>query len=376
MTNHLTVIAPGPLSLVQDSGRTGFQQLGVSVSGAIDADALDIGNRLVGNEPGTAAIEIMLGGAEFEFEQAAIFTLTGSDTGATLDGVLLATNVSYTAHAGARLAFGMATQGLRAYLVVAGGIAVAEVLGSRSTHIASEIGGVDGRGLAAGDVLEIGEPTGIAASGNTFSANMTGDEATPAPASLNIRVVPGPQDAEFSEAGIQTFLDATYTVSDQSNRQGLRLDGPVIESRTGKYDIVSDAVVNGSVQVPGDGKPIVLLADRQTTGGYAKIATVASVDLAKLGQATPGTNIHFSAITVEEAQELLAGRSARLIGSPLQRIIDPILMDIDSSEISVGVAEYSAGRIENEGNSMGRAELAEINGVVYPISVEGHTPAD
>lgn len=386
--HRIRVITPGPLSLVQDGGRTGFQQLGVSVSGAADIDALNVGNRLVGNDPNDAAVENLLGGAEFEFEQETIFALTGAETGATLDGVPLVRNISYTAHPAARLALGMTSpgQGLRVYLAIAGGIDTSQVLGSRSTHVASGIGGVDGRALVAGDLLEIGEPSSTAASGNVFVSASTSDSGSnpalpefpelPEIPGLKVRVVLGPQDDVFSDEGIQTFLDSTYVVGDQSNRQGLRLDGPEIESRTGRYDIVSDAVVNGSIQVPGDGKPIVLLADRQTTGGYAKIATVASVDLPRLGQASPGTSITFSAISVEESQELLARRSERLLGSELGRVVDPISVRVNDQHVSVGVAENDTARSARSARLAQIARIAQINGIAYPISAERYTPAE
>ncbi len=381
--NLIRVIAPGPLSMVQDGGRTGFQKLGVSVSGAADSDALNVGNRLVGNDPDDAAVEILLGGAEFVFEQTAIFALTGAETSATLDGVPLARNVSYSAHASARLVLEMAGpgHGLRAYLAVAGGINTPRVLGSRSTHVASEIGGVDGRALAAGDSLQIGAPSDAATSGNVFSdpgsASASQDFSEPPESpELNVRVVLGPQDDEFSPEGIETFLNSTYVVTDQSNRQGLRLDGPEVESRTGRYDIVSDAVVNGSVQVPGDGRPIVLLADRQTTGGYAKIATVASVDLPKLGQAPPGTSITFAAISVEESQELLAARSKRVLDTELGRIVDPISVRVNDQHVSVGVIESETAPLDRRTDIARIARTAQINGVAYPISAERYTPAE
>ncbi len=379
-TGLLKVITPGPLSLVQDGGRTGFQKYGVSVSGAVDIDSLNAGNRLVGNDPNDAAVEILLGGAEFVFEQAEIFALTGAETNATLDGVPLARNISYSAHAEARLVLGMPSPGLglRAYLAVAGGIDAPQVMGSRSTHVASEIGGVDGRALTVGDSLRIGEPAHGAVSGNVFldspvpgSASAPQESSEPPP--VEVRVVLGPQHDEFSEKGIQTFLNSTYAVGDQSNRQGLRLDGPEIESRTGRYDIVSDAVVNGSIQVPGDGKPIVLLADRQTTGGYAKIATVISVDLPKLGQASPGMSITFTAISVEESQELFAARSKHVLDSESGRITDLISMRVNGQNISVGVAENASNQ---HGGAAHVARLARVNDAVYPISAERYTPAE
>ena len=187
---------------------------------------------------------------------------------------------------------------------------------------------------------------------------------------LDVRIVLGPQEAQFSAAGLQTFLHSPYVVTEQSNRQGLRLDGPIIESISGSYDIVSDAVVNGSIQVPGDGKPIILLADRQTTGGYAKIATVASVDLPKLGQARPGTSLRFSVIDVDEAQNLLVERSRRLATAELRPLADNFMVRVEDQEMAVAVAELG------DNGSHQIAHIAEINGRAYPISVEEHTPAE
>ena len=370
-TGRIRVVAAGPQSLVQDGGRTGFQKLGVSVSGAADIDALIIGNRLVNNDFYDAAVEILLGGAEFEFDTAVNFALTGAETGATLDGVPLARNVSYSAHASARLVLGMPApgQGLRTYLAVAGGVTTPSMLGSRSTHVASEIGGVGGRALEPGDVLEIGEILAPAVSGKMFNSSDTPANDSELPA-VNVRVVLGPQDDEFSAAGIRTFLDSPYVVTDQSNRQGLRLNGPVIESRTGSYDIVSDAVVNGSVQIPGDGNPIVLLADRQPTGGYAKIATVITVDLPKLGQAAPGTKITFVAISVEKSQQLLRERSTRLFKSELGQAVDTFSVQVNDLHVSIGVTEGEAGRRDLI------TRIARINDVAYPISAVKYTPAE
>ena len=361
--NSFLVVQPGPMTLVQDQGRYGFQQLGVSVGGAVDIDSLDLGNRLVGNEQTAAALEILLGGLEIEFAGRTIFALTGADANATLDGVPLAVNISYVAHAKSPLMFGMVSGGLRAYLAIDGGVNSSEVLGSRSTHVASKIGGIDGRPLAVDDVVNIGESNSSIASGLVLPDYEP--ESSPVDLqNLTVRVVLGPQDDEFSKAGVDAFLNSTYTVTDQSNRQGLRLDGPEIESKSGRYDIVSDAVVNGSIQVPGDAKPIILLADRQTTGGYAKIATVATVDLPKLGQASPGTSINFSAITVEESQQLLADRAENFAAAPIHKLLDPISLGVNGEYVSVGVADN------------GEAKIADVDGETYPVSIDEYIPAE
>lgn len=351
------------MTLVQDRGRYGFQQLGVSVGGAVDTNSTDLGNRLVGNELSAAVLEILIGGLEIVFAQQTRFALSGADANATLDGVPLAVNVSYVAHAESHLVLGMVKGGLRAYLAIDGGVDSPEILGSRSTHIASKIGGVDGRPLAVDDVLNIGEPNDSNASGLVLPDYEP--ETQPAEIeNLTVRVVLGPQDDEFSKTGIDAFLNATYTVTDQSNRQGLRLDGPEIESKSGRYDIVSDAVVNGSIQIPGDAKPIILLADRQTTGGYAKIATVATVDLPKLGQASPGTSINFLAITVEESQQLLTDHTEHFAAAQIHKLVDPISLGVDGEHVSVGVADN------------GEAKIADVDGETYPVSIDEYTPAE
>jgi len=346
------------MTLVQDRGRAGYQQLGVSVSGAVDVESLDIGNRLVGNHKKSAGLEVLLGGLVIEFLGRTIFAVTGADTSPKLDGVPVAMNVSCVAHAGARLELGMVATGLRTYVAMAGGIAAPESLGSRSTHIASALGGIDGRAVAEGDVIELGTPNIDDVSGLALEDERTLD------GELSVRVILGPQDNEFSAAGIETLLNSEYIVTDQSNRQGLRLDGPEIESRSGRYDIISDAVVNGSIQVPGDGKPIILLADRQTTGGYAKIATVASVDLSILGQAAPGTVIRFTAISIEDAQQLLVARQRVIHESVLTSVVDSETFFVDDLDVRVGVAE----------NSM--VSLANIDGSIYPISFDEYSPAE
>ena len=351
------IVQPGPMTLIQDRGRLGFQKLGVSVSGAVDIDSFDLGNLLVGNDPDAACLEVLLGGLEIEFLDDLIIAVTGAESDVTIDGVTIALGVSYFIHSDARLKLGMATDGLRTYIAIAGGIDIPQTLGSRSTHFASKIGGVEGRSLVAGDVLSLGEPSTLAASGLLLEG-----ESTSSPSDeISVRIMLGPQDDEFSDTGIESLLNSRYVVSDQSNRQGLRLEGPVIESKSGRYDIVSDAVVNGSIQVPGDGKPIILLADRQTTGGYAKIATIATVDLPKLGQAAPGTNITFTEITVEESQELLAARSERFKPDNLAGIVEEVSLKVDGDDILVGVAEN------------GETALAAVDGKTYPISVDEYT---
>jgi antagonist of KipI len=314
MTRSVTVFNPGGISLIQDAGRAGFQRYGVSVSGVMDPEALLIGNHLLGNEPGAAAIEVTFGGSEFRFEAELVAVVTGGNLQPSLDGTPLDNWETFVASAGSVLRFGVPVEGLRAYLCIEGGFDVPPVLGSRSTHVASRIGGLNGGPLSAGDSLSVGPSSSHALPSSALPAELrhstTGE--------ITIRVVRGPQYSSFTDSGVGTFLSSNYTVSDKSDRQGLRLEGPVIEASGGKYDILSDAVVFGSVQVPGDGKPIVLMADRQTTGGYTKIATVASVDLPLLAQVTPGTMLKFVEISVTEAQSLMRQRRAAILNSDIR----------------------------------------------------------
>lgn len=350
MTRSIEVIVPGMQTTVQDAGRIGFQKFGVSVSGAADLYSLQTGNRLVGNEENVPALEVAMGGLQVKFNGDSTFALTGADCIADLDGIRVGTNLTYEARDGSILTLGFAPKSLRAYFCVAGGIDVTKTLDSASTHVASEIGGFNGRALTAGDLLPLGDAQSRVAPGSTDLKY----EIPAASGSVTVRAVPGPQDDQFSDAGIETFFGSKYIVTDQSNRQGVRLDGPEIESKDGRYDIVSDAVINGSVQIPGDGKPIVLLADRQTTGGYAKIATVISADLPKLGQLRPGDELSFERITVEDAQQLvrdLANNEA----SQVVQAVEPELFAVNGTQHRVGVAQ-------NNG-----AQLVSVDGTIYPV---------
>ncbi|MDA1296398.1 MAG: biotin-dependent carboxyltransferase family protein [Chloroflexi bacterium] len=364
MSRSVTVINPGALSLIQDSGRQGYQRYGVPVSGAIDPEALLIGNLLVGNGHSAAAIEVMFGGAEFLFSAEAVAAVTGCDLEISLDGTRLSTWQSFVAPAGAVLRLGPPVAGLRAYVTVDGGIDIKPVLGSRSTHVASGIGGLDGRPLAAGDELPLGAPNASSSPGAKFPGQLRKVISN----ELTVRVVQGPQRSSFTSQGVRSLFSSTYTVTDRSDRQGLRLDGPVIEAVDGRYDIISDAVVSGAVQVPGDGRPIILLADRQTTGGYAKIAVVATVDLPLLAQAVPGTALRFVEITVAEAQQLMRERHASVLSADLTFDLEThrsvIAIDGETREINL---DYRRDELRKPG---GGAVSVSIEGVRSTVRVE------
>ena len=293
----MRIIQPGPLSTVQDLGRTGHQSLGFPVSGAMDARALRIGNLLLGNPEGAAAIEMTMSGMTVEFTSPAVVALTGADMRAVKNGAPMPRWTAVYMHAGDILSCGAAAAGLRGYLCVAGGIDVPAVMGSRSTNLKCGIGGFEGRRLAAGDWIPY-----AAAYENAAGRGYTPDEY---PDLLILRAIPGPQDDMFTAHGLETFFRAVYTVTPSSDRMGIRLEGDAIEAKSSS-DIISDGIAPGSVQIPASGKPIVLTADRQTTGGYAKIATVFSPDLSRLAQARPGTKIRFARLSLAAAQRLCA----------------------------------------------------------------------
>lgn len=305
---HIEVLDGGMLTTVQDLGRVGAQKYGVPVSGAMDDWSLRAANRLVGNPDGAACLEMTLVGPLLRFDGRGVVALTGADLGAALNGRPVAPWQSVAVEAGCELSFAGRRDGLRAYLAAAGGIDVPVVLGSRSTSARSTLGGFEGRPLRAGDRVPIGgiDPR-TAGPGRRLPRHIVPSYGH-AP---TLRVVMGPQDDAFTDEGIRTFLTEAFTLSPQSDRVGCRFLGPRIAHRAGA-DIVSDGTAFGSVQVPGEGLPIVLMADRGTAGGYTKIATVASADLPLLAQATPGDRVRFAAIGVDEAQALLRMARARL----------------------------------------------------------------
>jgi antagonist of KipI len=296
MTAAFEVVAPGLLDTVQDLGRWGHQSSGVPVSGAVDGFSLQVGNLLVGNPRGAAGLEMALCGPTLRVTADTLIAVCGADLGASLDGEPVPRWKSVAVRAGQALAFGGARSGAWAYLCVAGGIEVPPVLGSRSTCLRGGFGGLAGRALGSGDLLEAGQPSRSARAGRSLRPSDVPSYGTRA----GVRALPGPQADRFEGLALDTFFSARYTVSRHADRMGCRLEGPGL-SAEGGHDILSAGVVAGSVQVPGDGAPIVLLADRQATGGYAVIAAVVSADLATLAQLPPGSSVSFSRATVDEA---------------------------------------------------------------------------
>ncbi|MCC7485648.1 MAG: biotin-dependent carboxyltransferase [Burkholderiales bacterium] len=307
MTGALHVLASASIATLQDLGRPGHQRHGVPVSGALDWVGLRIANALAGNAGGVAAIEMFYRGPTLE---VAAESVRVAAIGAALEIVSGGARRAAPAGASVRLArgdrvtVGRCVASLVAYLAVEGGFALPGDLGSLATFPRAGLGGVEGRPLRKGDALP------LAASSAPDHAEACAPEWDLAPPA-RVRVVPGPQDDHFTARGRRTFLDSTYTVSRQSDRMGMRLEGPAIEHAKG-FNIASDGTAPGSIQVPGNGQPIVLLADRPTTGGYPKIATVASADVPALGRLRPGATIAFHAVSVEQAELARRELEARL----------------------------------------------------------------
>jgi biotin-dependent carboxylase-like uncharacterized protein len=302
MTSYLQVAAPGLLTTIQDRGRVGFQHLGVPVSGALDPVSLQAANLLVGNAPHAGALEVACMGptliAEADSVRVAVAGANAaieilSDVNASA-GQRVAPLQSIRLRRGEALRIGALTGATVLYVAVEGGFDIAPVLGSVSTDIRGGIGGWQGRALAAGDRL----PLGQAQADERGEVCLEGFSARPRP---RVRVIKGPQDDHFSDREVAAFLDSEYTVGPSADRMGMRLTGRAIKHSRG-FDIASDGVALGSIQVPGNGAPIVLLADRQTTGGYPKIATVISADLPALARLPVGSKVSFEAVTVEAAQ--------------------------------------------------------------------------
>jgi biotin-dependent carboxylase-like uncharacterized protein len=287
----IRVRAPGPLTTVQDLGRPGLAHLGVPTAGAADRRALGLANRLVGNRQGAAALEVTLAGPELEWEAGGWVALTGGRVDASLDGRPVPMDVAVRVEAGQVLAVGTVTSGLRAYVAVRGGIDVPEVLGSRSTDTLARIGPPP---LEEGASLPIGDLT----QGDPFLQVAPTPALDPEPV---LAAVLGPRDDLFTAGALRTLVGAAWTVSSDSDRTGIRLDGPVLERR-GKVELASEGMVEGSLQVPPDGHPILFLANHPTSGGYPVIAVVAGRDLPLAAQARPGTRLRFRFVPVEAAR--------------------------------------------------------------------------
>lgn len=315
---RIQIEMPGILTTVQDQGRVGYMEYGVRTGGVMDKQSYRQANALVGNKESAAVLEMTLMGITAVLEGEGTIALTGADMGACVDGIPVERYQAVSVKGKKRLTMGMARNGCRGYLAVSGGIDVPRVMGSRSTDVKCSLGGVEGRPLKAGDALNSGADYADSAELASLQKELSVlPRLVKFDSAPTVRVVEGPQADWFSEEARSRFYASEYKVSGESDRMGMRLEGEGVESLHG-VDIVSDGIAFGSIQIPKNGKPIVMMADHQTIGGYAKLGTVCSFDLPKLAQLKPGDRVHFEKISVEKAQFLLQHpqeqeRSAELV---------------------------------------------------------------
>ncbi|MDQ0201898.1 5-oxoprolinase subunit C family protein [Neobacillus ginsengisoli] len=310
------VLQSGLSTTVQDLGRFSYQQHGVIVGGAMDTLALKLANRLVGNPENKAALEITLLGPRLKFHEDKLIAICGGDFSPLIDGKPVPSWRPIWVREESVLEFGHAKKGCRAFVSFAGGMDVPKVLGSRSTYLRAEIGGYNGRPLKKGDHLQTKQPKAISLELIGLLANKSdsapfvaadwyiGENILPSYENSTVRVIRGPQFKNFTPESRRAFFEQEFQITPQSDRMGYRLSGSKVELKQ-SLELLSEAVTAGTIQVPSDGQPIILMADRQTTGGYPKIGFVASVDLPILAQRKPGEKIRFKEITLMDAQQAM-----------------------------------------------------------------------
>lgn len=300
----ISIQKPGLLTTLQDLGRYGHQKSGMAVSGAMDILALKIGNLLLGNAVHEAGLECTLAGPVIVFEENQLIAITGGNLSPKIDAEEVEMWKPLYVPKGSTLSFGKAVDGCRSYLCVYGGFDVPQVLSSRSTYLRAGIGGWEGRALKTNDRIPFNKSYNGPFKKIGWSA---GRNLYPDLSARTIRVIKGPEFAQFTPQSISSFLNEPFTISSEADRMGYRFSGPSLQRHMAK-ELLSAAVTFGTVQVPGQGAPIVLMADHQTTGGYPRIAQVSSADLTLLAQMQPGQQITFELITLEQAQALLLAR--------------------------------------------------------------------
>ena len=300
------VLAPGPFTTVQDTGRIGFRHMGIPVSGALDSFSGRVANMLVGNAEDCALLESTIVGPQLAILSEADIALTGAEMNAKLNYTPIETWKTIRVVPGDVLTLGQVKHGCRGYLAVSGGIAVPEIMGSRSTYAGGKLGGYKGRCLEKGDIIRRGEGSLLG-----DSRQVPGKWIPKHPGQLTLRAIPGPQDDHF-KAGLTTLFRSEFQVSSHADRMGYRLEGPSIKHRENVSEsIISEPIIPGGIQVPVDGQPIILLLE-QTVGGYTKIATVITPDLPKIAQAVPGDSIRFQEVNLETAHRIYADNNKQI----------------------------------------------------------------
>jgi len=299
----ILIESAGILCTIQDAGRFGYQRYGMPVSGAMDVYSLQLANSLVGNLACEACIEATLTGPVIIFKSPAFIAICGADMLPFINANRVQNNMTIRVSKEDRLHFAGLKTGCRAYIAVAGGFKIAKVMGSKSTYLRAATGGFEGRALKTGDTLELVQvmnDLNIKTIPYEFSVNYENEDP--------VRIIAGPEIKMFEFDAIRSLLTTPYVISAQSDRMGYRLHGETLKHITGKADILSSGIPMGTIQVPGSGQPIILMADRQTTGGYARIAIIASIDLTRVAQLKPGDTIRFREIRLDEAQQLYLKR--------------------------------------------------------------------
>ncbi|MTI70453.1 MAG: biotin-dependent carboxyltransferase family protein [Firmicutes bacterium] len=304
---YLKIKNPGLLTTIQDLGRIGYQQYGIPVAGAMDRYALELSNILVGNNRYEACLEMTFMGAEIEFNINTKIAITGANMKPTVNGENIEMYKTIYINKGDILKFNGLIKGCRSYLAVSGGFDICKVMGSKSTYLRAKIGGLEGRKLKSGDKLKVNK------SDYTLGVRKIPKDLIPEYKNeITVRVLMGPEEDRFTKKGINTFLEEVYTITNQSDRMGYRLDGEKIKHNNGA-DIISGGISFGAIQVPGHGEPIIMMADRQTTGGYTKIANVISYDLPYLAQLKPGDKVKFEKTDISNAQNLIKKRESKIL---------------------------------------------------------------
>lgn len=298
---YVQCVKPGLLTTVQDLGRSHYQHYGISAAGAMDPLSLRIGNILVGNKENTASLEITIMGPELVFMEDTVISITGGDLSPTVNDQPVEMWKSLVVKAGEKLNFGKINIGCRSYIAFAGGIQVPEIMGSSSTFLRGEYGGHDGRALRKGDTLLIGT--------SPYKTEVLKRRRLPNSyipdfhSNRPVRIIWGPHDGAFIENSKTMFTNTEYKITSQSDRMGYRLDGQKLIHKE-SADIISEYIAPGTIQVPANGQPIVLMADCQMSGGYTKIGMVIGADIPYLAQKKPGESITFQAISIQEAQQI------------------------------------------------------------------------
>ncbi len=300
MVNFIEVLQPGALTTVQDLGRFGYQQYGMGTAGVMDSFSFLTGNLLVGNIENAACLEVTLTGPKLLFHTSTIAAITGADMTAKLNDETLPLWQSFFVPAGSILKFGRLKKGYRTYICLAGGVQVPLVMGSRSTYLKGSLGGFKGRKLLRGDMLPIHVLEQDELSPDQQFKKLSKEYQPAYQENETVRAIPGPQDDYFTSASLADFFSSSFTVTANSDRMGYRLEGPLIK-HIKEFNIISDAISPGAIQIPGDGNPIIMMADRQTTGGYPKIATIITADLPKVAQLKPGHTIKFIKTSLAES---------------------------------------------------------------------------